>query len=330
MLRTVEIRNLTNNSIDDFPNHVISPMGRLILPIAEYIDIATNNDIEQYPVRVTFPDVDLRVVSVREFGAKGDGVSDDTYAIQSAIDSVASYGGGVVNLPVGVYLISSLTLHGNVSLKGDSIVASVLRQKNDIDQAAVSVSGGQCVISDLRIKCALEYEPIVKTSLIDGFMSPKINNDVGWETDQIYSTWTPDGTWYRYAAGTIKRTSYGVRFTYPNGVSSGLVMPFVNESAIEVGDTVTLKMRYRCSTDIYNGANALYLLSNPVPNSSQQISGLTFVGDRVWHDFELTWTAVQGSGAVGPFDAVLVGWANMPEGTWIDVMDGSAILTKEA
>ena len=44
------------------------------------------------------------VVSVKDFGAVGDGVADDTAAIQAAIDSLAS--GGTLWFPVGTYMIS--------------------------------------------------------------------------------------------------------------------------------------------------------------------------------------------------------------------------------
>ena len=41
--------------------------------------------------------------SVRDFGAVGNGVTDDTNAIQDTVDYVASIGGGTVFFPVGVY-----------------------------------------------------------------------------------------------------------------------------------------------------------------------------------------------------------------------------------
>ena len=44
-------------------------------------------------------------VSVKDFGAIGDGVTMNTNAIQQAIDSVANKGGGVVHVPAGKYLI---------------------------------------------------------------------------------------------------------------------------------------------------------------------------------------------------------------------------------
>ncbi|MBI4580979.1 MAG: hypothetical protein HY718_14830, partial [Planctomycetes bacterium] len=40
------------------------------------------------------------------FGAKGDGKTDDTAAIQRTIDAAAEAGGGTVVLPAGRYLIA--------------------------------------------------------------------------------------------------------------------------------------------------------------------------------------------------------------------------------
>ena len=55
-------------------------------------------------------------LSVKECGAVGDGVTLDTKAIQTAIDSVAAQGGGVVEVPAGVYLTGSLWLRDNINL----------------------------------------------------------------------------------------------------------------------------------------------------------------------------------------------------------------------
>ena len=55
-------------------------------------------------------------ISVRDFGARGDGVSLDTPAIQSAIDACTAQGGGVVYFPPGNYLTGTITLKDNVTL----------------------------------------------------------------------------------------------------------------------------------------------------------------------------------------------------------------------
>jgi len=63
-------------------------------------------------------------VNVKDFGATGDGVTDDTAAIQAAIDSLTislpsqNRSGGTVFFPVGNYKISSITVGSGVSIVG--------------------------------------------------------------------------------------------------------------------------------------------------------------------------------------------------------------------
>lgn len=60
-------------------------------------------------------------ISVKDFDAKGDGTTDDTSALQSAINYIKTLGGGRVYIPEGVYLISSTLIidSPNIELFGD-------------------------------------------------------------------------------------------------------------------------------------------------------------------------------------------------------------------
>lgn len=58
--------------------------------------------------------------SVKDFGAIGNGVTDDTTSVQAAINACATAGGGTVYFPSGSYVISQITINGqnNVNLRG--------------------------------------------------------------------------------------------------------------------------------------------------------------------------------------------------------------------
>jgi polygalacturonase len=56
---------------------------------------------------------------VRASGAKGDGSTKDTRAIQSAIDACAEKGGGTVEFPAGAYLSAPIVLKSNITLQLD-------------------------------------------------------------------------------------------------------------------------------------------------------------------------------------------------------------------
>jgi hypothetical protein len=69
-------------------------------------------------------------VNVRDFGARGNGAADDTYAIQAAINSLGA-AGGIVFVPAGTYLLNSyspsahgwffynLRIGSNITLQGE-------------------------------------------------------------------------------------------------------------------------------------------------------------------------------------------------------------------
>jgi polygalacturonase len=56
------------------------------------------------------------VHDVRKYGARGDGVADDTAAIQKAIEAAAAQGGGTVRLPPGRYRSGTLRLRDHLTL----------------------------------------------------------------------------------------------------------------------------------------------------------------------------------------------------------------------
>ncbi len=86
-------------------------------------------------------------VRASAYGALGDGTTDDTSAIQAAIDDANADGGGIVFFPAGIYRITSaLTLKIQVSLLGANALASSI----SIDHASnngITVAAGSTGLS---------------------------------------------------------------------------------------------------------------------------------------------------------------------------------------
>jgi polygalacturonase len=57
------------------------------------------------------------ICNVREFGAKGDGVTKDTAAIQAAIDSCAKKGGGTIRIAGGTFVSAPIVLRDHTTLE---------------------------------------------------------------------------------------------------------------------------------------------------------------------------------------------------------------------
>lgn len=75
-------------------------------------------------------------LSVKDFGAKGDGKNDDRAAIQSAVDAINKAGGGTINFPEGIYIISApnkgkwepqIKLCNNLKFVGAGMYKTVLK-----------------------------------------------------------------------------------------------------------------------------------------------------------------------------------------------------------
>lgn len=84
---------------------------------------------------------DRKQIFVTDFGAKGDGTTDDTNAFQTAIDSAAVQG-GTVHIPAGNYKIMQ-TLHvpAGVQLKGDGLGNSLDANSNSATGSRISFFG---------------------------------------------------------------------------------------------------------------------------------------------------------------------------------------------
>ena len=91
-------------------------------------------DAEHQEVSSQLADI---AINVKSKGAVGDGITDDTIAIQSAHDELATLGGGTLYFPRGIYL-ANITVGSFINIKGDgtknSIIKSVPNSNKDVIQ----------------------------------------------------------------------------------------------------------------------------------------------------------------------------------------------------
>jgi hypothetical protein len=84
-------------------------------------------------------------LSVKDFGAKGDGVTNDTAAIQAAIDHVYGAGGGTVFFPSGTYLVTSVVRNWTnpitVNLTGEGKRSTILKKFDTSSTPILDLSG---------------------------------------------------------------------------------------------------------------------------------------------------------------------------------------------
>lgn len=74
----------------------------------------------------------MGIFNIKDYGAKGDNVTDDTQAIRDAISAINSNGGGVLYIPAGRYRTSSsVDIVENMHVQGEGMFQSVIKRTDD-------------------------------------------------------------------------------------------------------------------------------------------------------------------------------------------------------
>lgn len=159
------------------------------------------------------------IVSVKTYGAVGDGVTDDTEAIQDAIDTMHAVGGGVIYLPKGTYLTStSLLLYTNISLIGAGRQVSVIYNTNVAGEAAIKKSGTSRIqtvsIENLQVRgnalsgIGIDFNEIAYSTIIN-----VLSYDHGSHGIRVYGDDAPNGAYYNrfYNVESTDNTGDGLR-----------------------------------------------------------------------------------------------------------------------
>mgnify|MGYP003423452456 FL=1 len=85
-------------------------------------------------------------ISVKDFGAVGDGVTDDRAAVQEAIQAVSATGGGLVYFPAGTYLMVSQIFPAGGLAWALSIASSNIKLVGDGAASIIKTSAANSAI----------------------------------------------------------------------------------------------------------------------------------------------------------------------------------------
>jgi len=103
------------------------------------VSYGTEKSNEQPPATVT----SVKTYNIIDYGAKGDGKTIDSPAINKAIEKAAANGGGTVFFPAGNYLSVSIHIKSNISLyldQGATIVAAPVENISEYDKPENRIS----------------------------------------------------------------------------------------------------------------------------------------------------------------------------------------------
>jgi Pectate lyase superfamily protein len=95
----------------------------------------------------------MAIINVKDYGAKGDGVTDDRAVIQSAINYLANtLYGGTIFFPVGNYRVGgTLIVYGPIIFQGSGQAITLLQGLGDITVLNFGIYSGHSALRDLWV-----------------------------------------------------------------------------------------------------------------------------------------------------------------------------------
>jgi hypothetical protein len=110
----------------------------------QFLSVINDNDTELY--------IGVNELNVESYGAVHNGVTDDTYAIQLAINTCANASGWTVKFPSGTYIISdNISVPSNVNVRGEGQAVTIIKCIENNKKGFVFDSTHNASISSMTI-----------------------------------------------------------------------------------------------------------------------------------------------------------------------------------
>lgn len=207
---------------------------------------------------------DIPVSNVRDFGATGNGVTDDTAAIQSAIDQTSSSGGGITYLPSGTYAITGVSLRPGVDLVGATRNSSVLLfTATSGDAVLVPESLGFNKLSTFQVRfahpvssgAAIHLEKAFTIEVSDIFVNSQ-NGNTGYDgifSDQSTATFINNFNLYGLTHAAVRIAgpsgndvylSNGITNLFQAGTGASVLVEDFTNGAVNITDADLLLGQY--------------------------------------------------------------------------------------
>lgn len=135
---TEEKLNKIEEAIDTINTNMLNEIANINNQIAVNSNI-TNTKLELLDDRL--------ILNVKDFGAIGDGVTDDTIAFRNAIDNIDAR--GMILIPKGVYIVENILIDKDrVTFKGESRSVAI---KTYGDEYGIKVTGDSCMLENFDL-----------------------------------------------------------------------------------------------------------------------------------------------------------------------------------
>ena len=179
------------------------------------------------------------VLNVRDYGAKGDGTTDDTAAIQAAINAAVAANGGQVFFPTGIYLVTTLSMKPYVTLQGagsqssNATKLSILKGTGGSDMVTLPTTGdyffmrfadltfigGKNQIVSSNITTAVTIEHCVFSSASEAAIRISAGSIEEWRVSNVYCQ---GGQWFfKHDNVLVMGSNYLDKTTFENVLTGG-------------------------------------------------------------------------------------------------------------